>query len=161
MIEYRKEFLRKLLEAQNEVNKKAPDGEKTTLIQDAELLEIRKIWRRENGDWADAVSQIVKSVMNRELNLQGSDVFEFKAEDGEILEEVCAEFEVPPQLLAQLLEAERSVRGLKRRTSIHRKISTIMGQEWRDEAAVVAERIARMELAAADEAGADFSGITS
>ena len=161
LFEYRKQFLRKLLEAQNEVNAKAPDGEKITLIQDAELLEIRKIWRRENGDWADAVSDIVKSVMNRELHLQGSDVFEFKAEDGEILEDVCADFDVPPQLLAQLLEAERSVRGLKRRTSIHRKISSIMGQEWRDESVVVAERIARMELAAVDEEDANFVGNAS
>src|SRR5690606_3033253 len=122
--------------------------------------EIRKIWRRENGDWADAVSDIVKSVMNRELHLQGSDVFEFKAEDGEILEDVCADFGVPPQLLAQLLEAERSVRGLKRRTSIHRKISQIMGQEWREESEVVAERIARMELAEAED-DANFVGNAS
>lgn len=158
LFEYRKAFLRKLLTAQVQVNEKAPPGEKTVLIQDAELLEIRKIWRRENGDWADAVSQIVRDVLGRDLKVSGSDVFEFKAEDAEILEEVCAEYQVPAQLLAQLLEAERSVRGLKRRTSIHRKIASIMGQEWRDEATVVAERIARVERNIETDENASFFG---
>lgn len=151
LFEYRKEFLEKLLKAQLTVNEKAPPGEKVVLIQDAELREIRNIWRRENGDWADAVSQIVKKTFGRDLDLHGSDVFEFKAEDAEILEDVCAEFNVPTQLLAQLLEAERSVRGLKRRTSIHRKIASIMGQEWRDEATVVEERILRVEMRADED----------
>jgi DNA sulfur modification protein DndC len=150
LLEYRKEFLTKLLKAQLAVNEKAPPGEKTVLIQDSELREIRNIWRRENGDWADTVSQIVLETIGRELSLQGADVFEFKAEDAEILEDVCAEYNVPTELLAQLLEAERSVRGLKRRTSIHRKIASIMGQEWRDEAAVVEERIAKVEMMSED-----------
>ena len=157
LFSYRKEFLEKLLKAQLKVNEKAPPGEKVVLIQDAELREIRNIWRRENGDWADAVSQIVKNTFGRELDLHGADVFEFKAEDAEILEDVCAKFKVPSQLLAQLLEAERSVRGLKRRTSIHRKIAGIMGQEWRDEAAVVDERIARVEMMAEEDDTSNFS----
>lgn len=151
LFEYRKAFLEKLLRAQTLVNEKAPPGEKTVLIQDAELREIRNIWRRENGDWGDAVSQIVMDTLGRQLDLNGSDIFEFKAEDAEILEDVCAEYKVPPQLLAQLLEAERSVRGLKRRTSIHRQIASIMGKEWRDEATVVEERIARVELMAEED----------
>jgi len=151
LFEYRKAFLEKLLRAQTLVNDKAPPGEKTVLIQDAELREIGNIWRRENGDWGDAVSQIVMDALGRKLDLNGSDVFEFKAEDAEILEDVCAEYKVPPQLLAQLLEAERSVRGLKRRTSIHRQIASIMGKEWRDEATVVEERIARVEMMAEED----------
>jgi len=47
--------------------------------------------------------------------------------------------------LAQLLEAERSVRGLKRRTLIHRKIASILEQEWRDETTVLNERKARLK----------------
>ena len=145
LFEYRKQFLRKLLVAQNKVNEKAPPGEKVVLIQDSELKEIRKIWRRENGDWGDTVSQIVKDVLNKTLEIDGVDVFEFKAEDVGILESVCKTYDVPPQLLSQLLEAERSVRGLKRRTSIHRKISSILGQEWRSENVVVDERKMRLE----------------
>jgi len=148
--EYRRTFLRKLLVAQQEVNAKAPPGEKAVLIHDAELREIRRIWRRENGDWGDAVSQIVQDVFGRELKLEGADVFEFTAEDAEILELVCTEHNVPTQLLAQLLEAERSVRGLKRRTSIHRQIASILNQEWREEPAVVDERMVKLALLESD-----------
>ncbi|QUJ78349.1 DNA phosphorothioation system sulfurtransferase DndC [Sulfitobacter albidus] len=64
---YRKELLRKLLEAQEQVNAKAPPGEKTVLIQVEELREIRRIWRSEQGDWGDAVSETVKTVTGKEL----------------------------------------------------------------------------------------------
>lgn len=137
---YRKSVLRKLLEAQMQVNAHAPPGENTTLIQDEELREIRRIWRAEQGDWSDAVSEIVLSVTGFHLPLDGFDTFEFQAGDAEVLKEVCEANDVPPRLLAQLLEAERSVRGLKRRTQIHRKIASILKQEWRDEETVVAER---------------------
>jgi len=146
LFDYRKTVLRKLLEAQVAVNMHAPPGEKTTLIQDEELREIRRIWRVEQGDWSDSVSEIVLSVTGRELPLDGVDAFEFQAGDAAVLQEVCNEFDVPPRLLAQLLEAERSVRGLKRRTQIHRKVASILEQEWRDEEAVVAERKDRLAL---------------
>lgn len=149
LLDYRKTILRKLLEAQEQVNADASPGDKTTLIQDEELREIRRIWRTEQGDWSDAVSEIVLSVTRRKLPLDGFDIFEFQAGDAELLQEVCDVYDVPPKLLAQLLEAERSVRGLKRRTLIHRKIASILGQEWRDEEAVLAERrehLARREI---------------
>ena len=141
---YRKAFLRKLLEAQDQINKNAPPGEKITLIQDEELREIRRIWRSEQGDWADTLSEIVKSVTGRQLHLDGSDNYEFQTYDAEVLYDVCKKHDLPPQLLAQLFEAERSVRGLKRRTLIHRKIASILEQEWRDETAVLDERKKRL-----------------
>lgn len=145
LFEYRKELLRKLLEAQEQVNANAPPGEKTDLIQVEELREIRKIWRSEQGDWGDAVSDTLKAVTGKELPADASDGFEFQADDAKVLAEVCAAHDLPPRLLAQLLEAERSVRGLKRRTLIHRKIASILEQEWRDEAIVLDERKARLK----------------
>jgi len=142
---YRKELLRKLLEAQEQVNANAPPGEKTDLIQIEELREIRRIWRSEQGDWSDAVSETVKAVTGKELPADATDGFEFQADDAKVLADVCAAHDVPPRLLAQLLEAERSVRGLKRRTLIHRKIASILEQEWRDETTVLNERKARLK----------------
>jgi DNA sulfur modification protein DndC len=142
---YRKELLRKLLEAQEQVNAKAPPGEKTVLIQVEELREIRRIWRSEQGDWGDAVSEAVKTVTGKELPAEAADGFEFQADDANVLADVCATHDLPPRLMAQLLEAERSVRGLKRRTLIHRKIASILEQEWRDEATVLNERKERLE----------------
>ena len=145
LFEYRKELLRKLLEAQEQVNANAPPGEKTDLIQVEELRDIRRIWRSEQGDWGDAVSETLKAVTGKELPADATDGFEFQADDAKVLADVCAAHDLPPRLLAQLLEAERSVRGLKRRTLIHRKIASILEQEWRDEAIVLDERKARLK----------------
>lgn len=145
LFEYRKKLLRKLLEAQEQVNANAPPGEKTDLIQIEELREIRRIWRSEQGDWGDAVSETLKAVTGKELPADATDGFEFQADDAKVLADVCAAHDLPPRLLAQLLEAERSVRGLKRRTLIHRKIASILEQEWRDEATVLNERKARLK----------------
>lgn len=144
LFDYRKEILRKLLEAQKLVNENAPPGENTALIQDEELREIRRLWRSEQGDWGDAVSEIVKDATGRELPIEGADSYEFQASDAQVLADVCNTHGLPPRLLAQLLEAERSVRGLKRRTLIHRKIASILEQEWRDEADVLDERKDRL-----------------
>ena len=142
---YRKELLRKVLEAQEQVNSKAPPGEKTVLIQIEELREIRRIWRSEQGDWGDAVSETVKAVTGKELPAEAADGFEFQADDAKVLAEICSKHDLPPRLMAQLLEAERSVRGLKRRTLIHRKIASVLEQEWRDETTVLNERKERLE----------------
>ncbi|MCY4302216.1 MAG: DNA phosphorothioation system sulfurtransferase DndC [Aestuariivita sp.] len=140
LFSYRKEILRKLLEAQKQVNVNAPPGEKVVLIQDEELREIRRIWRSEEGDWGDAVSEIVKLVTGQGLPKEAADDFEFQADDAKILAEICDKHDLQPRLMAQLLEAERSVYGLKRRTLIHRKIASILEQEWRDETTVLNER---------------------
>ena len=140
---FRKAFLRKVLEAQREINKNAPPGEKTVLIQDEELREIRRIWRMEAGDWGDSVSSIVREISSRDLAIQDDDSFQFDGEDRDILVAVCKAFDVPPELLAQLLEVERSVRGLKRRASVHQRISAVMEREWRSKGDVMVERKAR------------------
>ncbi|NOE18078.1 DNA phosphorothioation system sulfurtransferase DndC [Ruegeria atlantica] len=145
LFDFRKELLRKILKAQEQVNAKAPPGEKTILIQDEELREIRRIWRSEQGDWADAVSEAVMSVTGRVLPLEAADIFEFQADDAKVLADVCKKHDLPPRLMAQLLEAERSVRGLKRRTLIHRRIASVLEQEWRDETTVLDERKRRLD----------------
>ena len=145
---FRKDFLKKLLEAQVNVNRSAPPGEKTVLIHDAELLEIRRLWRSEAGDWNDTVTVLVREVLGQELPIEDDDAFKFDGEDSAILEEVCAEYDVPPALLAQLLEIERSVRGLKRRAAVHQKIGAVMEREWRAENDVIAEHVVRMRKVA-------------
>lgn len=137
---FRTAFLKKLLQAQVQVNQNAPPGEKTVLIHDAELLEIRRLWQVEAGDWEDTVTSLVREILGRELPKEDDGVFKFDAKDGSLLREVCAEYDVPPELLAQLLEVERSVRGLKRRAAVHRKIAGVMEREWRSHEAVLAER---------------------
>ena len=90
---FRKGFLKKLLDAQMEVNRNAPIGEKTVLIHDAELLEIRRLWRSEAGDWDDTVAVLVREVLGRELPIEDEGVFKFDSEDSAILKKVCAEYD--------------------------------------------------------------------
>lgn len=140
---FRKAFLRKLLEAQMQVNENAPPGEKTVLIHDEELREIRRIWRVEFGDWEDSVSSLVRAVLSRDLPVHDDDTFHFTGEDADILFGVCQEFNVPPELLARLLEVQRSVRGLKRRAAVHQRVGAVMEREWRTESEVIRDHKVR------------------
>ncbi len=93
-LEYRKAFLRKLLEAQLRISSDAPPGEKIILIQDEELREIRRLWRTEKGDWSDSVSLIVSEVLRRKLTVEEDDGYQFSHEDGVLLRSVCDKHEV-------------------------------------------------------------------
>lgn len=139
-LEFREEILRSLLKAQKHVAANAPPGEKTVLILDEELIEIQRIWRAENGDWANTVLQIIKDYFGREMSMPASDTFEFSSTDKTILEKVCQKYHVPTQMVTQLLDVERAMRGLKRRARIHQSISTILEKEWRSETEVIEER---------------------
>ena len=140
LFDFRKEILCRLLAVQTEVAKNAPPGEKVVLIQDAELLEIQRIWREELGDWQDSVHRLVADIMGRDLKRRQSSDFRFDADDAAALRSVCDEHNLPSQLLAELLNAEREVAGQKRRSSIHRRIETILSKEWRDLDTVMDER---------------------
>ena len=141
-LEYRKAFLRKLLEAQVKISQNAPPGEKTILIQDEELREIRRLWRVEKGDWADSVRSIVAEALGRELAIEDDDRFNFSGDDEGLLQLVCDEHELPREFLAELLDIERSVHGLKRRATIHQRIAAVMEKEWRSKEEVLAEHAA-------------------
>lgn len=151
LFDFRKEILSRLLAVQSEVAQNAPPGEKIVLIQEAELLEIQRIWREELGDWQDTVHVLVADIMGRELERKQSSDFQFDADDAAVLRGVCDEHDLPPQLMAELLNAEREVAGQKRRSSIHRRIGAILSKEWRDFDAVMDEREERAR------AGAQFS----
>jgi DNA sulfur modification protein DndC len=156
-LDFCKSLLKRLLETQIQVQREAPPGEDTLLIQDAELHEIRRLWRAERGDWADSVPQIVREVLGRDLNWVIEDSVILTAEDGRLLEEICVSADVPPNLVMQLLDVERAAHGLRRRHGVHTKIEDIFRQEWRPVEEVVAERIAMRKdgLEAAEEIDAD------
>ena len=144
LFDFRKEILSRLLAVQNEVALEAPPGEKVVLIQDAELLEIQRVWREELGDWQDTVHRLVADIIGRDLERKQSSDFRFDADDAAVLRGVCDQHDLPPQLLAELLNAEREVAGQKRRSSIHKRIESILSKEWRDLEAVMDEREERV-----------------
>ena len=148
-LEFCKTLLRRLLETQLAVRREAPAGEDTLLIHDAELHEIRRIWRAERGDWSDTVPQIVREVLNVELDWIQEDAVSLTSADEGLLSAVCASHEVPTDLVKQLLDVERAAHGLKRRHAVHTRIEDVFRKEWRDIDEVVAERVAQRETGTA------------
>ncbi|HXT16626.1 MAG TPA: DNA phosphorothioation system sulfurtransferase DndC [Gemmatimonadaceae bacterium] len=141
-----KDFLRRLLETQVRVAKEAPLEEAPTLIHEAELHEIRRIWRSERGDWEDSVPAIVREVLGRDLAWVMEDHVTFTSQDGQLLKSICDEHSVPTELIVRLIDVERAAHGLKRRHAVHSRIEDVLKQEWRDEHEVVAERRAHLDL---------------
>lgn len=140
-LDFCKTLLRRLLETQIRVQREAPPGDETLLVHDAELHEIRRIWRAERGDWADSVPQIVRDVLGRDLNWIAEDAVTFTADDGRLLDTICTDHEVPTELVIKLLDVERAAHGLKRRHAVHTKIEDLFRQEWRGLDVVLAERL--------------------
>lgn len=139
-LDFCRELLAKLLKIQNEVRREAPIGEAPTLIQENELHEIRRLWRTERGDWPDTVPRLVRDLLGKDLDWVAEDAVAFTADDGELLDAVCENNEVPTELVMKLLDIERASHGLKRRHAVHTRIEDAFRQEWRDLGILVEER---------------------
>lgn len=140
-LEFCKELLRKLLETQQAVRDKGPDPH-IQLITDAELEEIRKIWRTERQDWEDAVPQLYAEVVG-EREWIVDDTVSFTAADKQLLATICDDNGMPVTLVAKLLDTERQLDGMSRRAGIYTKIDTIFHEDWQSEDEVLAELDAR------------------
>ncbi|WP_284734831.1 DNA phosphorothioation system sulfurtransferase DndC [Sphingosinicella terrae] len=149
-LEFCRSLLRRLLETQKEVARDAPIGEAPILIQEDELHEIRRLWRTERGDWPDSVPRIVRETLGRDLDWVAEDAVAFTADDGELLDEICAENQVPTDLVMRLLDIERASHGLKRRHAVHTRIENAFGLDWRDLDLVVDEQRRRLGIENAD-----------
>ncbi len=134
--EYCKQFLRKLLETQREIQEIGPNPN-LQLILPEELHEIRRIWRQEKGDWEDSVPKIYREVMGTDLDWVQDDRGMFSGEEGSLLESICQKHDVPVQLVAKLLDIERQIQGMKRRATVYSKIEDVLGEEWRTEEEII------------------------
>ena len=140
-LEFCKKLLRKLLETQQQVCEEGPDPN-LQLITDAELEEIRNIWRTERSDWEDAVPQIYKDIVG-EREWIVDDTTSFTAEDKQLLAAICDENEIPVALVAKLLDTEQQMDGMLRRAGIHARIDAIFHEDWHSEDEARAELAAR------------------
>lgn len=152
-LDFCRTLLRRLLETQMEVAREAPIGEAPQLIGENELHEIRKLWRTERGDWPDSVPRIVRETLGKDLDWVTEDAVAFSADDGELLDAICSENDVPTDLVMRLLDIERASHGLKRRHAVHTRIEDAFNLEWRDLDVLVDER--REKLGFTDDEGDD------
>lgn len=147
-LEFCKRVLSKLLRAQQEAASLAPEGQIVELISEAELHEIRRIWRHERNDWADSVPSIYEEVGGRRIRWRADDEAAFGLTDEALLQELSESHGVPTPLVKSLIATEREFAGLKRRSTIQQRLEVVLGQEWRSEEDVRREYL---ELALAAE----------
>jgi DNA sulfur modification protein DndC len=144
-LEASKQMLEKVMRAQQSVRKNGPDSS-ATLIDEEELHEIRRLWRTERQDWDDSVPRIFREVHGYDLEWPTDDNGQFNGDHKDILAGICNEYGAPVDLIAKLLEAERTASGQARRSSIQKSLERILAQEWRSEEEIVAEEQWQLRL---------------
>ena len=133
-LEFCKDILTELLDTQRQVREAGPDPN-IKLITDAELEEIRKIWRTERQDWEDAVPKIYAkfSKFFGDRDWIVDDTISFDETDKKILAAICDEKGVPVTLVSKLLDTEQQMDGMSRRAKIQSRIDEIFHEDWRSE----------------------------
>ncbi len=131
-LEWRKRFLELLLLAQKSVRSEGPYPD-IELITLSELEKIRAFWRDEEYDWADSVPEIYERIMGEKYPFGNDDGVSFTNEDLELLEKHCIIEGIPVGLVARLIDIERNMQGMARRSGITKKIKEIFDEDWASE----------------------------
>ncbi|HYX29323.1 MAG TPA: DNA phosphorothioation system sulfurtransferase DndC [Pyrinomonadaceae bacterium] len=111
--EARVAILTRLLEVQLETNQ--------NLISDDELSGIQWIWHHDFHD-APLVADIYAGVYQESNGSMRNDSAERRKSERELLEQICAEKGVPPELVEQLVQIEKDKSGLMRRHGLFQDI---------------------------------------
>jgi len=126
---FRKQILEKLLEAEDEVRENGPDPD-VLLIQPHELHQIRQLWIHEEGDWEDSLPQIYNQIRGEDLEWIKDDLSGLGGEEKSILNGVCQEHDLPPGMLIELIDLEKKLQGLARRSKVYDGIDSILSKDW-------------------------------
>ena len=103
------------------------------LITKDELEQIRRIWRSEAQDWEDSVPKIYKEVTGEDLDWAADEQPIFSADERRLLDTICNENKVPSTMVAKLLDIERELHGMSRRSAVHQRLSAVFDEDWRSE----------------------------
>jgi DNA sulfur modification protein DndC len=129
-LEFRQELLRRLLQVQRTLGDRGTN-EEGQLISKQELETIRFLWRAEEQDWKDSVPTIFREVLGHDLNWIAEEVPAFSDSEKETLADLCRQRDINPDLVSKLLETERRLHGMSRRSSIQQRIGSIFEEDWR------------------------------
>jgi DNA sulfur modification protein DndC len=123
--QWREYWLKRVLEAQVQVRKNAPEEYKDiTLIAPEELSEIRRIWLEEKHEFDDSLPKIYEEVMGepyQDTRLVVSNHF-LGSDEWDILADVCEEDTMHLELMAKLLDTERQFYAKSHRIGIYREL---------------------------------------
>ena len=114
--EWREHWLRRVLEAQQSARLEGPpEFRSLQLITLDELHEIRRIWLYEKHEFDDGLPRIYEEVTGEKFPKRGDDGNGLRADDWELLREVCGDDQAFFDLQVSLLGVERQFRGMSRR----------------------------------------------
>ncbi|MGK7874508.1 MAG: DNA phosphorothioation system sulfurtransferase DndC [Xenococcaceae cyanobacterium] len=118
---WREYWLRRVLEAQTQVRRNAPeDMRDITLITPEELREIRRIWLEEKHEFDDSLPRIYEEVTGEPLHdITGAGNSLLGRDEWDVLEEICGDDAMHLELMAKLLDTERQYHTKSRRLGIY------------------------------------------
>ena len=128
----RKDLLRRLLETQKLIRRHGPNPNERLITKD-ELEQIRRIWRSEAQDWEDSIPRIYKEVTGEDLDWAADEQPAFSLDDRHLLDLICANNQVPSAMVAKLLDIERELHGMSRRSAVHQRLAAVFEEDWRTE----------------------------
>ncbi|MFZ3172300.1 MAG: DNA phosphorothioation system sulfurtransferase DndC [Carboxydocellales bacterium] len=117
----RQEMLRRLLQTEKIVGNK--------LIKEEELKLIRKIWL-DVGDWEDTLPKIFAQVYQRPLNWDFNERPLFTKDELQLIDQLCVDEGLDPELLRKLINLELKHYGYKHRHGILKNMEKLLNQDW-------------------------------
>lgn len=131
-LETRKDLLKRLLNVQKKVGDRGPNADGMLISKD-ELEMIRSLWRLEEQDWEDSVPAIYREVIGQDLEWISYEIPAFSVEEKLTLESICTKHSVPVAIVQKLLEVERTLHGMSRRSSIQQRLAAAFDEDPRSE----------------------------
>ena len=101
------------------------------LITPQELYKIRQLWQFEEKDWDDSLPKIFFEVTGENLDWLEDDWSGLGGAEKKVLDEVSEECGVPNGLLTELLDIERKLSGMSKRSGIFKEIDEVLRKDWR------------------------------
>ncbi len=137
--QWREHWLRRVLEAQEQVRRLGPPEVQTLeLISMDELREIRRLWLQEKHEFQDSLPRIFEEVTGRPFPKPEMDDAVLGGEDWEILKTICGGDEDFFTLQTELLDIERQFRGMSRRPGIYEALEDrLRARQYASEAEAV------------------------
>jgi DNA sulfur modification protein DndC len=131
-LDARKDLLRQLFEVQKKVGHRSPNADGMLISKD-ELEMIRSLWRLEEQDWEDSVPKLYREVIGEDLDWISYEIPAFSVEEKSTLESICLKHSVPVAMVQKLLEVERTLHGMSRRSSVQQKLASAFDEDPRSE----------------------------
>jgi len=150
--EWRGQWLRRVLQAQQSARAEGPEEFRSLqLITLEELHEIRRIWLYEKHEFDDSLPRIYEEVTGAKFPRRDDEGNGLRADDWELLRDVCGEDRALFDLQVSLLGVERQYRGMSRRARIYEvleeRLRTGLYGNEEEAVTILGERLQKREQA--------------